>query len=130
MLYLLTFASGCMMTFWGLRYTFKIYLKSANERTKGLESKLEKRKQNLIEQQKELQIQREAIQELIWQINHAGTRPHCVTILGLCNLYWLQIESGEYNNAEMNKYVSMIAKTTEELLEQTKQISKQSEHLQ
>jgi hypothetical protein len=34
---LLAFVSGCIMTFLSLRYTFKIYMISANERMKGLE---------------------------------------------------------------------------------------------
>jgi hypothetical protein len=128
--YLGFFCAGCIMTFLGLRYTFKIYMISANERMKGLEMKLEKRKEGLITQQKELTEQKEAIQKLMYQMHHSGVRPSCVSILGLCQLYWMEVESGNYNNSNMNKYIQMIEKTTENLLEQNRRATKESEHLQ
>ena len=139
----LSFAFGSLMTFWIINSMFRVYVMNTKSRWLYYESRLK-------EKEEKIKNQSQAVQQLLFEINHKGPRPAAANLLGLCNLLDRDLESlGEnisliengpehFNYAKIarthfdaiKEYAEKIRDVGQKWMDHTREVNRNTEHLQ
>jgi hypothetical protein len=136
------FVYGSLATFLVSMLMFRTYMRAASLRFRNYELRLE-------EEEAKLRQRQEAIQRLLFAVNHKGPKPAAVNLLGLLNLCEFDIKNLSENLALLEKpghhgfakiakrhfdnlieYLGKIKEVAQAWLDHTKQTTREFEDLQ